>query len=286
MAVNPGIVKNLKSGEMKLLRITEELMHYHEWVPVKELIRLTHESKVKTWFRLELLAEKGLVKLNTTPYEGCSLLYTGYDTLALSTIVRHGTVQSLGDIIGEGKESVVYEAFGFGPVILKFHHIGNRSFHNVRLVRDYLPESGHLPWVIASKFSAEREYNALKRLHPEVRVPIPIDISRNTIVMSQVFGRTMNSVILLEPEGALEFLIENIACAFGKGVIHGDLSEYNIMIDEKGPVIIDWPQWIETSHPNADDVLTADIRNLLNFFRKKYLITKDPETVKKRVQGK
>jgi RIO kinase 2 len=54
------------------------------------------------------------------------------------------------------------------------------------------------------------------------------------------------------------------------GVIHADLSEYNILIEDEKAVIIDWPQWIGTDHPNAVTIIERDIDNILAFFTRKY----------------
>ncbi len=68
---------------------------------------------------------------------------------------------------------------------------------------------------------------------------------------------------------------QNAGKAYHEGIIHADLSEYNILMEEGRCVIIDWPQWIETSHPNAQTILERDIDNILTFFRRKYQITCD-----------
>ena len=87
---------------------------------------------------------------------------------------------------------MVYDALGLGPVAIKFHRIGGRSFSSARLNREYMPEDGHCPWLIASKKSAEREYLALTTLHPAVSVPLPVDQNRHTVVMSLVSGQNLN----------------------------------------------------------------------------------------------
>ena len=56
-------------------------------------------------------------------------------------------------------------------------------------------------------------------------------------------------------------------------MIHGDLGEFNIVLDEKGNIlIIDWLQWIPIDHPNAISILERDITNICTYFRKKFKI--------------
>ena len=52
-----------------------------------------------------------------------------------------------------------------------------------------------------------------------------------------------------------------------RGRVHGDLSEYNILIDADGPVIIDLPQAVDAAGNNhAKRMLLRDVNNLRDFF--------------------
>jgi RIO kinase 2 len=138
-----------------------------------------------------------------------------------------------------------------------------------------MPEEGHCPWLIASRKSAEREYEALTALHSKVSVPLPIGQNRHTVVMSLIKGQNLNRCRLEAPMEVLEEILENAANAYRAGVIHADLSEYNILMEDGKVVLIDWPQWTETSHPNAEAILFRDIDNILAFFQRKYQIKYD-----------
>jgi RIO kinase 2 len=208
---------------------------------------------------------------------------TGVQTCALP--IYNGTISALGTQIGEGKESVVYDALGLGPVAIKFHRVGGRSFSSARLNREYMPGEGHCPWLIASRKSAEREYEALKILHPNVSVPLPIDQNRHTVVMSLINGQNLNRCSLEAPEAVLDEVLDNVRKAYRAGVIHADLSEFNILMEDSNAVLIDWPQWIDTSHPNAETILSRDIDNLLAFFQRKYQLAYDREDAIRCVTG-
>jgi RIO kinase 2 len=55
------------------------------------------------------------------------------------------------------------------------------------------------------------------------------------------------------------------------GVIHADLSEFNIIMQPDWHIlIIDWPQFVRKDHPNAEDLLERDIVNVVTFFRRKF----------------
>ena len=64
-----------------------------------------------------------------------------------------------------------------------------------------------------------------------------------------------------------QILLQQVVLMLCAGVIHGDLSQYNILIDANGPVIIDLPQAIDAaSNTEAQNMLERDVSNLSNFF--------------------
>ncbi len=275
MVVSPERIRTLHKYEKAILAALERLMKRYEWVPLETLQQSTGLSESEVNYRISRLMEWGMVRFNAVPYDGYALVFGGYDTLALASLTRKGTISALGAKIGEGKESVVYEALGLGPVVIKFHRVGGRSFSSARLNREYMPESGNCPWLIASRLSAEREYAALVALHPKVNVPLPIGQNRHTVVMSLIDGPNLNRCRLEEPVPLLDEILAHIRTAYSLGVIHADLSEYNILIEDGKPVLIDWPQWVETSHPNAESIVTRDIVNILTWFKRKYNVKYD-----------
>ena len=246
MPVPAEYVRSLHAYELRILLALERLMRRYQWVPLEVLRPATGFSESELSYRLGRLMAMDMVRY------------------------RRGTIQALGILIGVGKESEVCEAMGLGPVALKFHRVGQRSFQSARLKRGYMPEATHCPWIFASSISAKMEYDALKTLHPAVSVPLPIDLNRHVLVMSFIPGVDLVRATLEEPEAVLDDILENIREAYRLGIVHGDLSEFNVMVDEGQCWLIDWPQWVETSHPNAGDLLARDIENILQYFKRKY----------------
>ena len=146
-------------------------------------------------------------------------------------------------------------------------------------------EEGHCPWLIASRKSAEQEYEALKALHPKVSVPLPIAHNRHAVVMSLVNGLNLTRYTFESPGEVLDEILENVRIAYGLGIIHSDLSEYNVLFEDGKCVLIDWPQWIGTDHPNAEEIIGRDIDNILAFFKRKYQLTRDREVALQCVTG-
>jgi RIO kinase 2 len=126
----------------------------------------------------------------------------------------------------------------------------------------------------------------ITRLKDRVKVPLPVDINRSALVESRVMGANLHQVRLDDPEQVLDMILDEVKKAYELDVIHADLSEYNVMIDEEGEItLIDWPQWIPTSHPNADEILKRDLENVVNYFRRKYDVRRETADEFSRVVG-
>jgi len=286
MPLSADEIKELHKYEYRILKTLEWLMKRYLWVPEDVLRKSAGLSESEMNYRVGRLMEMDMVKSSTKPYKGYQLVFKGYDVLAISTLVRKGTLNALGALIGVGKESEVYEAMGLGVLVIKIHRVGQRSFQSVRLNRNYIPEWKHFPWLFASMESAKAEFTALSTLQRGgVSVPVPIGINRNVIAMSYIAGLNLNQVTVEEPKVIFDEVVENLAKAYRLGFIHNDLSEFNIMVDEERVWLIDWPQWIEPSHPNADTILRRDIDNLVNHFSKKYGLSETTDEVLNLVIG-
>ncbi len=285
MVVSPERIRSLHKYEKAILIALERQMKRYEWVPLESLEQATGLSGSEVNYRLSRLIAWGMVRFNAVPYDGYALVFGGYDTLALTTLTRKGIISALGTKIGEGKESVVYDALGLGPVAIKFHRVGQRSFNTARVNREYIPETGSCPWLLASRLSAEREYAALTLLHPKVSVPLPVGQNRNAVVMALIEGQNLGRCRLTDPAATLDEILGNVRAAYQAGVIHADLSEFNILMEDNKCVLIDWPQWMETSHQNAGTILERDIGNILAFFVRKYNLAYDPREALRCVTG-
>lgn len=280
MAISPENVRSLQRFDLRVLRSVERLMSSYRWVPFDVLRGATGLSEGELRYRLDGLIGWDMIRFARVPYDGYALTFTGEDSLALHDLSHRETVHALGPLIGVGKESEVYEAEGLGIIVLKFHRVGQRSFHTPRLSRGYMPGERHCPWIYASTRSASREYEALRLLHPRVSVPLPIDRNRNVVAMSYIAGDTLNRCRVDDPEGVLDEIVAGVRDAYRQGVVHADLSEFNVMLDENGRVwLIDWPQWVDPAHPNADELLRHDIGQIIRYFEKKFRVLRDPDDV-------
>ena len=284
------VFKDLDSKDFRILTGIETGMKHFEWVPIEELNKYTRLPFDKLEYRLKKLVRDKLVVRTTQPYEGLQIYFEGYDALALNTFVKRKAISAIGDEIGVGKESVIFEAIrqpelaigGPIPVIIKFHREGRTSFKQVKRVREHIGEREHFSWIYAARLAAEREYEVMTRLYPKVSIPKPFDQNRHAIVMALAKGSLLSKTKLFDPEWYLDEILRQARIAYSMGVIHADLSEYNIFVSEDGVQLIDWPQYITLDHPQADEILERDISNILTHFYRKYGIKRElNETIDK-----
>ncbi len=120
------------------------------------------------------------------------------------------------------------------------------------------------------------EVDALYRLAAAgVRVPKPYICFEGVLLMDLVtdvagyVAPRLNDVALTE-DLALKYhaqLLHQVVLMLCAGIIHGDLSEYNILVDAEGPVIIDLPQAIDAAgNTEAGPMLERDVANLATYF--------------------
>jgi RIO kinase 1 len=120
------------------------------------------------------------------------------------------------------------------------------------------------------------EVDALYRLaHAGVRVPKPYNFLEGVLLMELVCDEDGDAAPRLNdvhftPDQALahhEILLREVVRMLCAGVVHGDLSEFNILIAADGPVIIDLPQAVDAAGNNhAAGMLERDVANLRNYF--------------------
>ena len=120
------------------------------------------------------------------------------------------------------------------------------------------------------------EVDALYKLAAAgVRVPQPYNFYEGVLLMELVSDEhgepapRLNDLELTEQQAREfhAFLIRQVVLMLCAGIVHGDLSEFNVLVDSKGPVIIDLPQAVDAAaNNNASRMLERDVENLANYF--------------------
>jgi RIO kinase 1 len=195
---------------------------------------------------------------------------------ALYKLVQDGAIKAFGGPLSTGKEANVYEALGGDDVevAVKIYRINASDFRDMR---EYLVGDPRFEEVRGDKKAVvlawvRKEYANLKRAQKAgVRVPDPIAVERNVLVMEYIGTETgrakrLNEVHVENPETAFEVVREYMRRLYDAGLVHGDLSEYNVVFHEGQLVIIDLGQAVTIHHPNSREFLERDCRNVANFF--------------------
>jgi len=120
---------------------------------------------------------------------------------------------------------------------------------------------------------AQKEFRNLEQAsRAKVRVPKPIAVKNNVVVMEFIGKDGVNAASLKEqapsdPAKVYAVLLTFVERLYRKAeLVHGDLSEYNIMMWKGKPVIFDVAQAVPTSHPMAEFFLRRDLANVNRFF--------------------
>lgn len=265
-------MRELEEADFYLLSGIEHGMRFSEWVDRRKLPKFSGLSPEEVDHRLDRCQRKELIRRKTMQYEGYQLLFEGYDALALRAFSEREVISAVGAPIGEGKESDVLEATNGSTYAIKFHREGLTNFRRVDRERDYTADREHVSWLYTARKAAEREFEVMDALYPHARVPEPIDQNRHAMIMERLDGSELARSSLSDDVAPLILtqILEQLATVYEHGFIHTDASEYNTIISANDIWFIDWPQAVSTDHPNAEELLSRDVSNLVNYFQRKH----------------
>lgn len=213
----------------------------------------------------------------------------------LYKLLTRGTINALHGVISSGKEANVYrgEDDEGNSVAVKIYRMstaetdfmleyimGDPRFKRVRRQsRSLIPQ-----W-------ASKEYKNLHRYHNAgIPVPKPLDIERNVLIMefigdpeSNLPAPLIKNIEVPSPVKVFDEIIGMIETGYTEaGLVHADLSEYNILWLGK-PIIIDVSQAVLIGHDYAKKYLLRDIQNVTNYFRKLGVNTEDPKVIARHI---
>lgn len=212
-----------------------------------------------------------------------------FDYSTVMTIIelyRKGVIRKISGVISSGKESKVYLGYdkSGNPLAIKIYLIASAEFR--KSIYKYIigdPRFSDLKprdmrdLIIAW---ARKEYKNLMRMYEVgVKTPKPIACLNNVLVMEFLGEDRYRFPLLIEAFRDLDqddlyhvfnLVVEELLKIVCKArLVHGDLSEYNIMLKpDLDIVIIDVSQAVDVTHPNAYEFLKRDVENIVRFFTK------------------
>ncbi len=283
LAEKTSLVTSSDYAVLKVLIELRDLYEYVPWSVIKDRLDFANSELDVSLVKLEGLRLISRERINGEM--SYRLSFSGIDVVAVKSLYAKGVLKSLGNVIGEGKESVVYYGYDFnGNVIaVKFHRVGRSSYRNARKLRGYRERKS---WVSVTLDNAMREYEALECVSKNMgSVPSPLGFAYNAVASEYIEGNKLTFADLSSPEEVLDAILGTARIAFNYcgGLVHGDLSPYNVIVDaSERPYVIDWPQWQRKN----EELLRRDLMNILEFFKKKYGIEYDLDKVLEYVSGR
>ncbi|MDK2869969.1 MAG: kinase 2 [Pyrococcus sp.] len=283
----------LKDIDFRLLRAVELNMRHHKWVPLEDIARFARMDLESASYRLGKLDKLGLViRRSDIGYIGYQLTIHGYDALAIRAFAKKGVIEAISSThIGVGKDADVYVAITpqGEKVAIKFNRIGERtSARKAYYHSDVFADKHHKSWLYVSRLIAKKEHEALVLLSSFAKVPKPIAWNRHAIVMEFIDGVELaelrdTDLTKEEAEEILGKVLDEYEKIVKFGIVHGDMSEFNIVITKDNDIlIIDWAQYLTCANPESLGLLKRDISVLLNAFRRRWGVKRDFEEEWKR----
>ncbi len=263
---------HLTKRDLRVLRIIEVGHRRYEFVPQRLVEKWARYREADVRDSVRRLHYLGLLRRNLSPYLGWKITAAGYDVLALHTLrVKKKILKLSPTPIGVGKESVVYAGespSGF-KIAAKFHRGGVSVFRYEEAFRAKVCKYEHLRHVYETRLSALAEFYALEKVFEAGGyVPEPLAYNRHVVVMQYIDGVDLYRLDAGEFTIIAQDVLETLRVAIRLGIVHGDLSPYNIIASKKA-YMIDWPQWVPLRHPAAATYLMRDLHNIATYFKEK-----------------
>jgi RIO kinase 1 len=222
-----------------------------------------------------------------------------FDHRTLMAVYKFMTSESLDTIdfpISTGKEGNVFRVTTHdGDLLaLKIYRINTATFHSIA---KYIEGDPRFKGLTGSKRKliyawAIKEFKNLCRCQEAgVRCPKPIRFHENLLLMEYIGtpeqpAPAIRSVRLEDPAAVYKEIVKFIKMLYKKAeLVHGDLSEYNILWHEEKPWIIDVGQSMVVDHPNSEEFLKRDIKNVNRYFRSLDVKIKSEEEILRFVKG-
>jgi len=218
----------------------------------------------------------------------------------LFKLAAQGLFDELKSAVALGKEANIFTATPGRTsdsdelVIVKIYRLENCNFKKMYEYLCHDPRYMHTkPNKRAIVFAwCQREYRNMLLAREVISVPTPLAFKHNVLVMTFVGDAKRGAVAPMlkdcapdDPAKFLKLLLAAIKKLWKHGLVHGDLSAFNILNFEEKPVLIDFSQGSPTEAPNAHMLLRRDLDNLVQYF-KRFNVPLDAEKEYAKIVGK
>lgn len=252
--------------------------------------RLLREEK--SYETDQLMKEK-----RSEEYEVLEEVFDRSTLMVIYGFMNKGTINEIHGVVKAGKESKVYwgKSKDGKELAIKIYLVVSSEFHKGLL--KYIEGDPRFKGVRHDTRSlifawAQKEFKNLElATRAGVKVPRPIAVKNNVLIMEFIGENGETAPSLKEkppknPEKVYKSLLTCVEKLYRKaGLVHGDLSEYNVMIWKGRTVLFDVSQAVLLVHPLADSLLRRDLTNINKYFSRLGVKVQSVDECYRRVTG-
>jgi RIO kinase 1 len=252
--------------------------------------RIAHDDGVVDRLEKNRIDTRRIKEKDSNDLKVVESVFDKATVLTIDKLIRKGVIKTFVGIVSTGKEANVYYAKGPEDVDLAVKifrtHSEFRKYalpyiegdHRFKLKRK---DSRYITYIWTLK-----EFKNLKLAEAcGVRVPTPIEVRNNVLVMNFIGvdglpAPRMKDIPPDNPEKIFNTIIDYISRLYHQAkLVHADLSEYNVLMHNDEPVLIDISQGVLLHHPHSKKYLLRDIRTIVSFFNKLGVLTSPPKEI-------
>lgn len=253
-------------------------------MPIEDVEEKAKRQMLKKVERKRLRREK-----DEDVFETVEEVFDGRTVMALYLLINRGIIDGMRGVVKAGKESRVYWAKGKGGEDLAVKIFLTSSMEFKKSMLQYI--HGDPRFKIGKDYRkivytwAQKEFRNLTEAKVAgVPVPKPIYAYENILIMEFIGVEGVPAPLLKDLPEVDKELCQQIITAVKRlysiaGLVHADLSEYNIMVNDGKACLIDFGQAVSKEHPMSWEFLRRDIGNILRFFKKSGLDMPEEEEV-------
>jgi RIO kinase 1 len=186
-------------------------------------------------------------------------------------LTGQGYFEAIESPISTGKESNVFTVkYKDEKRVAKIY----RTSANFKKMYDYMKSDPRFAGMKGTKLTiiylwARKEYrNLLRAKELEVSAPMPYAVYQNILIMEYFDAQLLQIQAPKNPKEFYERLIKEIIKLLKAGLVHADLSEFNILNHNEEPVLIDFSHALDLRYPNVQRLLKRDVENMVRYFNK------------------
>ncbi|MCK5283515.1 MAG: serine protein kinase RIO [Nanoarchaeota archaeon] len=230
-------------------------------------------------------------KITREKFKSMHNVFDEFTNRNIFRLISQGHFDGLESPISIGKEANIFSAKkGSKRLIVKIYRLETCDFNRMY---DYIKEDPRYLNLRGKKRKiifcwAQREFrNLIKAREAGVDVPTPFTFMNNILVMEFIGSKVVAPKLKdLYPENPRKFankVISDIRKLYQAGLVHADLSAFNILNHKENPVFIDFSQCSPITISRNEEFLDRDISNIVNFF-KKLGLKLDKEKIKQKIK--